>query len=255
MNAAAINSSELENIAKKLKRKRFRPTQLNNDELGTVESFLRADFNAFIEWLERIKSARDVKRKKAELPTPLTSIAATSTTPNPEYKAAIEQLCLQSYKTITAACLADERLTPDDACLIFGDLEKSSASYTGELNAGAFLEWSLGTIKPLVEFYGMRRQHWRAVYAGAWSIVRNATDLGFDENTIPDIASDVWNWVLLGSDSPLIPNSGKGKISTRLFGKSRWLARAWKTKQLRAKQHHIGIDETERLEELNIKEK
>lgn len=255
MNTAAINSSELENIAKKLKRKRFRPTQLNDEELETVENFLRADFEAFMQWLQKIKDARDAKRKKAELPHPLTSIAGTSNIPNPERKAAIEQLCLQSYKAITAACLADERLVQDDASLIFGDLERASDRYTGELTTDAFQQWALEATKPLREFYAMRREHWRVVYAGAWSVIRNATDLGFDETVIPEIEADTWDWVLFGADSPLIPNSGKGKISTRLFGKSRWLARAWKTRQLRAKQKHIGVDEAERLEELNSRKK
>lgn len=256
MNTAAINSSELENIAKKLKRKRFRPTQLDDEELGTVEHFLRADFEAFMQWLKKIKDARDAKRKRAELPNPLTCIAgpdAPSITP--ARKAAVERLCLQSYKGITAACLADERLTQEDASLIFGDLERASDRYTGELTADAFQQWATEAIKPLVAFYALRREHWRAVYKGAWSIVHNATDLGYDENTIPDIASDVWQWVLLGADSPLIPGSGKGKISTRLYGKARWAARSWKTRQLRAKEKHIGADEAERLEELNSKKK
>lgn len=254
MNPAVIDqSTELNAIAKKLTKKRFRATQLSDGELQTVESFIHANYEEFLKWLGRIKAVRDAKRKKVELLHPLTSIAGSDVPPiTPERKAAIEQLCLTNYKAITAACLADERLTQDDASLIFGDLERASDRYTGELNTDAFQQWALEAIKPLVAFYRMRREHWRAVYKGAWSIVRNATDLGYDENTIPDIASDVWNWVLFGSDSPLIPGSGKGKISTRLYGKSRWLARAWKTKQLRSKRH-IGLDEAERLEELNSK--
>lgn len=249
MSTTAIDqSAELTAIAKKLTKKRFRPTQLNDSELETVENFLHANYSAFIEWLERIKAARNAKRKKAELPHPLTSIAGTDATPTPERKAAIEQLCLQSYEAITAACLADERLVQDDASLIFGDLEKASDRYTGELTTDAFQQWALEATKPLREFYAMRREHWRVVYAGAWSVIRNATDLGFDETVIPEIEADTWNWVLLGSDSPLLPGSGKGKISTRLYGKARWIARAWKTRQLRAKTKHVGIDEAVRLE-------
>ena len=243
--------SELKVISDKLKKKKFRPTTLNDGELEILEGFLSSDFPAFLNWLQEIKSARDAKRKKPELSVPLTfllPINAPATLPTPERKAAIEQLCLKCYKAITVACLADERLTPDDASLIFGDLETSVASYAGELNKDAFQQWALKAIKPLAEFYSMRREHWRAVYKGAWSIIRNATDLGFDEDTIRDIESDVWQWVLFSPDSPLIPNSGEGKISTRLYGKARWLARAWKTSRLRSKTKHIGIDEAERLE-------
>lgn len=236
-------------ITAKLKRKRFTITQLNDEELKLLERFLSSDFQAFFGWLQGVKDARDAKRKKAELPTPLTSITETGLTPTtPERKAAVEQLYLTNYKTIIAACLVDEEIIPDDACLIFGDLETSLDRYTGELTPDAFLEWALEAIKPLVAFYAMRREHGRAVYAGAWSIVRSAIDLGFDETTIPDIEADVWRWVLFGTDSPLIPNSGKGKVSTRLYGKARWLARAWKTRQLRAKEKHVGVDEAVQLE-------
>lgn len=256
MTSAAINqTAELNAIAKKLTKKRFRPTQLSDSELQTVENFLHANYEAFIQWMERIKAARDAKRKKAEFPNPLTSVAGTDATPTPERKAAVERLCLQSYKAITAACLSDERLVQDDASLIFGDLERASDRYTGELTTEAFQQWALEATKPLREFYAMRREHRRAVYAGAWSVIRSAVDLGFDENTIPEIEADTWDWVLFGTDSPLIPGSGKGKISTRLYGKARWIARAWKTRQLRAKEKHIGLDEAERLEELNNKNK
>ena len=162
---------------------------------------------------------------------------------------AVEQLYLASYGYVTKQCLAESILTYDDTSMILEGLARHLPSYDGDLSLNTFQAWASDAIKPAIAFYAMRREYSAIVRKGAWSIVRSAVDLGYDDDTIPAIESRVWEWVLTSRKSPLVPGSGTGRISTRLFGKARILARAWKKTQLLRRERLSALSDVIRADE------
>jgi hypothetical protein len=189
----------------------------------------------------------DVKTHTAVLadalnPTLSTGNSATSTTA--DRIKAVEHLHLSSFTAITNTIRKDSRLNYEDACFIHGGLRPLLTSYDGELTADAFLAWALEAVRLPIEFYVMRRQDGRCVFAGAWSVLRNATDLGDTAEAIRDIEADTWVWLLTDKKrSPLYADTGAGRTSTRLYGRARWAGRAWKTKQLRNRAKFANLDD------------
>jgi hypothetical protein len=82
----------------------------------------------------------------------------------------------------------------------------------------------------------------RFIFEGIWKVVRAATDL-MDDRTVQDIADNVWLWAVENPNELFTP--GTAKISTRLYEKAYWQARAWKTAALRAQQKFISLDALE----------
>lgn len=77
----------------------------------------------------------------------------------------------------------------------------------------------------------------RFIYAGIWKVLNTATDL-VDDRTAQDIADNVWMWAVENLNELLTP--GTATISTRLYEKAYWQARAWKTSKLRAQQKFVS---------------
>lgn len=124
---------------------------------------------------------------------------------------------------------------PADADRIVSRLHQHLHAYRGPKDEGQFLAWAIRFVRDeastLRRFHQLIEEHRRVVLEGIWSVLRSCMDL-LDSATVDDIESTVWEWLWHDHSSPL-HHEGTASISTRLYGKARWLARAWKTSRLR----------------------
>jgi hypothetical protein len=183
------------------------------------------------------------QEKLKQLTVNSTNLTATDRTKG------IQRLYFEAHCLITEMALANPRITFEDAFSVVEAVSTHLSTHKGDPTLEAFYSWAVKITRQAIAFHALKRQYGRCIYAGAWSIIRNSTDLGYDDDTIQSLESDVLYWVLTDPRSPLVPGSGTGRVSTRLYGKASWLARAWRTSQLRKRAKFLTLDEARRAEE------
>lgn len=167
---------------------------------------------------------------------------------NLKHQECLEQLYQGSYGAIIDLALSDKRLLPQDGERIAQSIAAHLDSYDGLLEPEPFQAWASEIAKPAVarlsRFLEIREQHDKTVLKAVWSVVGGATDLSDYDNptrTARDLADEVWLWVFENLED--IDNEGQAKLSTRLYSKARWLARAWKTSRLRRRGRLKALDD------------
>ena len=159
----------------------------------------------------------------------------------------IKELYFRGFAAITDAALTDERLRPEDAFDISDGLAHHLELYAGELTDDDFLSWCVDVIQPAVQFYAIKRESIKRVYAAIWRVLKSGEDLGIcDDAHADDIAQDVWLWALAHLDELTAPNQ-PAKASTRLYEYARWQARAVKQTALRARERFVDSEVAVRI--------
>lgn len=148
---------------------------------------------------------------------------------------------------ISNAVLSECRLNREDVGHILDDVARRLSEYKGEAMFQGFEAWCDGIIGPLKEFYAMRRENLPFARAGLWSVLNGCADLGFTMADFQVLENDVWLKVFQKQAELLTP--GTAKISTRIFGMARFVARGWRTDRLRKRHNAPTMGEAIRAEE------
>ena len=151
-----------------------------------------------------------------------------------------ELLAIRNYEAITDHIIANRVLNYTDAILLFEDLSKFLPTYTGELNDTDFLAWAFEVLSPGIFLHRLKKEHRLIVLKAFHTIVDGCPDFK-DDRTFKDLEDDMWIWCFENLDSLREP--GKAKLSTRLYDRARWIARAWKTNKVRARQRFVTLEE------------
>jgi hypothetical protein len=112
----------------------------------------------------------------------------------------------------------------------------------------AFREWASAISDPergvrFQELYLDQKNH-KYMLKAIWSVLKGAIDLADDPDfTAEDIASGVWNWVLVEGLESLLDSKSTAEVSTRLWIVAYWAARRWKTDRLRERAYHNRLQE------------
>jgi hypothetical protein len=185
--------------------------------------------------------------------------SATAPTVNPisERTAALEALFTQNYSHVMDAA-SGPGLSADDIDRLISATARHLDSYDGELADESFRAWVIPHLETAAAFTiahnGLRESYRRVVLKGIWSVLRQCGDLGIDSLTVSEIESDVWTKIFLELDEWLapgissVPGRKPAKLATRLFAKSRFAAKAWKTTQLRRKARDVDMEDGEAIE-------
>lgn len=162
-------------------------------------------------------------------------------------KQQIEALLLRTYPQIDELieAEADRHLTVFDfnrlKIDIAGDVHRE---YSGPSDDDeAFLTWAAPAVKKRVQFYLIRRECEKAVYAGIWTVMHGAEDLSQYDNpveTVKEIAEDTWGRIWTKWEE-LVASDVEASWPTRLREKAYWQARAWKTSQLRERKRFEDV--------------
>ena len=163
----------------------------------------------------------------------------------------LEALFTRNYGFIKDVALSDKRLLVFDGERITKGVIEHLHLYDGPLEDEPFQEWAAEIIRPAVsrlsQVYRIREQcSDRMIYAAIRDVL-NGANLGEDDKVIRDLIGELWTWLFFKLD-PFLSSESTASISTRLYARARWIARAWKTKQLRQRQKLAGLDANGELE-------
>lgn len=139
---------------------------------------------------------------------------------------------------------------PPDVDRVIARLNSHLSSYRGAQSEESFLLWAIRFVHREAEldrrFYEMFKDSRKRVLARIWSVMLTATDLGIDAHTVADIENQAWFWLRHDKESPLYCD-GPGSPATRIGAYAYWLARAWKSAQLRHRDKFVSTDSDEGL--------
>ncbi len=142
--------------------------------------------------------------------------------------AAVEALYTASFGHLTDIALSNEHVTPEDAYDVLRGLAKHLNNYSGPLEQEAFIQWAEDIIAPAVFLHGLIRQCRKPV---RFALRRTLCDAYDDQpEVVNELEGEVWLWAMANLEALQTP--GTAALSSRLFARACWTARAWNKKQL-----------------------
>jgi len=174
-------------------------------------------------------------------------LADNTTELEDDRKQRIKELYFAGWSALTDTALTDERLRVEDAYDILRGLAQYLNQYQGDLTDDDFQSWAADIIQPAVQFYAIKRECTKRVYAAIWKVLKSGEDLGIcDDSNADDIAQRVWIFVLNELDSLTDPKQ-PAKPSTRLYAVARDQARAVKQTALRSRARFVDSEVAVRI--------
>ncbi len=177
-------------------------------------------------------------------------LAALGFVPETESRLQAAQRLYWTYReSLTAAVCEDyPSASLPDVDRILSRLRDHLSAYRGTPTREAFLMWAIRfvyreaeTLNRFTDLYGDGRKRLVACLA---RLLGPDRDLGSDDETLPALESEVWQWVWTDKAGPLHKPDGTATPVTRIIAYAKGRVRGWKTDQLRrrAKFTSTGSD-------------
>ena len=173
-----------------------------------------------------------------------------------ERQRAVTLLYSTNWDRVRSAALdSNPNLTANDAYECVARLADRLQHYPVNLKLtdDAFCSWAANVLETSVFICALKSETESYVYAAVHRVLAACEELGVNQQTphelgtADEIASDVWTWALDHIDE--LMKAGTAKLTTRMYARARWQARAWKTRQLRDRARYAPIDAAERIED------
>jgi hypothetical protein len=160
------------------------------------------------------------------------------------------RLYIECYPELLSTALGNPQITAVDANGIVAGLTSHLDAYFGPASGSeahaAFVDWASAEIRYARDFTPLYHDCEDLVYSAVWSVLGSCSRLGCDEDTVNEVAGEVWLWAWENRVSLLGPNE-PANPSTRLYAKARWLALAERQHRLRERKRFTAtMDEVSR---------
>lgn len=174
---------------------------------------------------------------------------------------AIKELYFANFdRLISEALDSNKHLTASDAHSCVSNLAHKLQHYPDrfKLTDDAFCRWAANVLEASIFIFALRNECASVVYKKIIDVLNTCDNLGVNDSTKDEIASDVWLWALSHIDELRKPGTAKSptrrpaKLTTRMSARARWTARAWKTAQLRAKAEYAPLNAVETAQGIQI---
>ncbi|WP_158788592.1 hypothetical protein [Granulicella sp. L46] len=157
-----------------------------------------------------------------------------------------------SFEALSAMILREAKKVPNYYCgwSVLSRVSRRLPEYSGDMNdLPALTTWAIETTvreaRGLAELGEWITKYKKAVYAGAWDVLRTSLDLNISD-AADEISSRTWEYI---GDNPTEFLDSLVPLNERFRAKARWLARQWKTDQLRDRANNPDLTYVDDVEE------
>jgi hypothetical protein len=174
---------------------------------------------------------------------------------------AVQEIYFSNFGRLTTEALdSNKHLTATDAYSVVSNLAQKLQHYPDrhKLTDDAFCRWAMNVMEASIFICALITEAKPFVYRAILKVLVVCDDLGVNDGTKDEIASDVWMWALHHIDELMKPGTSNSadrrpaKLTTRMSELARWQARQWRTNQLRAKAEYAPLDDVEAAQSIHL---